>query len=45
MPYSPLSLSEAHRRRAKRQSQFLVQPAAVSAGEYTQNEDELEEQA
>ena len=44
MPYSPLSLSEVHRRRVLRQSQFLVQPAAVSGAEYTQNEDELEEQ-
>jgi hypothetical protein len=45
MPYSPLSLSEAHRRRAKRLSSFSSRSASLSRPERDENEDELEEQA
>jgi hypothetical protein len=41
---TPLSLSEVHRRRAMRLSQFWVQPAALSAAECTQNEEDEEQQ-
>ena len=44
MPYSPLSLSEAHRRRAKRLA-FSSPLNPVSGHDGDENEDELEEQA
>ena len=44
MPYSPLSLSEAHRRRAKRLA-FLSPVPPLLGADGDENEDELEEQA
>jgi hypothetical protein len=46
MSFTPLSLSEVHRRRAMRlSSEFSVQSVPLAVAECTQNEDdELEEQ-
>jgi hypothetical protein len=44
MPYAPLSLSEAHRRRARRLA-FSSPTPPLSGADGDENEDELEEQA
>jgi hypothetical protein len=43
MSFTPLSLSEVHRRRAMRLSSFSVQSATHMEAEYTEMEDDEEQ--